>query len=167
MKSTSRAVYLKCILLVIVELWNWVGAIYQLLISKRCVYRWIVYFFSKYFCTGNCAELNYLNKCIKHLVWIYLIFVFKVYWRTTSVASAVANVSEIHPPLSGRGHSQWERRRSRSFTRHCVQTDETPGVSCLTPNICGDDDGASDWCHYLPPHLPQITEWHLVLQSLL
>lgn len=36
--------------------------------QKVCVYRWIVYFFSKYFCTGNCAELNYLNKCIKHLV---------------------------------------------------------------------------------------------------
>lgn len=79
------------------------------------------------------------------------------------MASAVADVCEIHPPLSGRGHSQWERRRSRSFTRHCVQTDEPPGVSCLTPNICGDDDGASDWCHYLPTHLPPITEGHLVL----
>lgn len=72
------------------------------------------------------------------------------------MGSEVADVSEVSEPLSGCGASQsacrgsqWRggRRRWRS-----VQTDGPAGVPGLPPDICGDDDGAADGHHHLPPH---------------
>lgn len=64
--------------------------------------------------------------------------------------------SEVGEPLSGRWASQPVCRGSQRGERRwrgSVPADGPAAVPSLPPDIRGDDDGAADGHHYLPPHL--------------
>lgn len=72
------------------------------------------------------------------------------------MGSEVVDVSEVSEPLSGRWASQPVCRgsqRDRRRGRSSVQVDGPAVVPSLPPDICGDDVGAADGHHYLPPHI--------------
>ena len=70
------------------------------------------------------------------------------------MGSEVADISEINEPQSGCGASQPTGHGSRRCERYGwspVQTYGPAGVQSLPPDVCGDDDGAADGHHHLPP----------------